>query len=74
MILLILLIALNIIVCSLNPHNKVFPVFFIMSTLSYGISIIAESELYIALLMLFCTIYNIFMILEQKRRRMNGYG
>ena len=69
MILLWLIIALNILICYVYASNKVFPLFFMMAEIIYALSIIAEDELMIILLLVFSVLYNFFMIIEQKHKR-----
>lgn len=68
MILLIIMIALNILICYMHYSNRVFPILFMLSEIVYGLSILEESELFIILIILFCVIYNMFIIIEQNRR------
>lgn len=64
MILFLILIALNILICYLYHKNVVFPILFMLSELIFGMSIIAENELYVIFMILFCVIYNMLIINE----------
>lgn len=62
MILLILLIALNIIIVNLYKYNKYFPSLFMLFEIVFGITTITENELYVTILLVFCVIYNVFLL------------
>lgn len=64
MILLLILIAMNILICYLYRKNNIFPILFMLSTIIYGMTIIAENELYIIFMILFSIVYNMLIIRE----------
>lgn len=68
MILLIILIALNLLVCYMHSMNKVFPILFMLSEIIYGFSILNESELFIIFIIIFCIVYNMFIIIDQNKK------
>lgn len=59
---LIVLIILNIVIVNLYKYNKYFPGIFMIINIIYGISIIAENEIFVMLLLVFSTMYNIFLL------------
>lgn len=63
---LVLLIALNLVVCYTYKFNKFFPVLFSMFGIIYGLSIIELNELFVSFCMIFCVLYNLFVINEQR--------
>jgi len=69
MIYLLILIVMNVILCYMHEQNRVFPIFFMLSEIYYGIYIMNPTiEVIVGLLMVFMTLYNSFLIINQRKR------
>lgn len=65
-LLLLLLIGLNILINYVYSNNIVFPILFSMFELFYGLTIIANNEIFIGFTMVFGILYNSLIVYERR--------
>lgn len=67
-ILMLLMIGLNVLIVYLYEDNALFPILFMIFEIIFGLSIVAENEIYVIFMIAFSVFYNVLTSIEINRR------